>query len=99
MWRFGAAWRAFLGEKIDLTKWRDGISETIGGRTFAKQVVEIDGRIFQECCFENVKFLFHGIARPQFYGCTIRGNCEMQTDHVAINVFMRLVHILSRSGC
>jgi hypothetical protein len=70
----------------------------VTGNTFVNTTVEMDGKAFRHCRFENVTLVFHGNAPTEltvdnrFSGTTLR----IDTDDPAIMMFMQLQMIISK---
>ena len=53
--------------------------------------IEIDGKSFRDCSFENVSFIFHGTAPAEFLGNTkMSGSFSLDTDNPAIMLYAKL---------
>jgi len=73
--------------------------ETLTGFTYANQMVEMDGRRFENCTFENSTLMYRGKGEVYRAGCRFVGNVVLTTDHPAITTFVRLgEYISSRPG-
>jgi hypothetical protein len=65
--------------------------EFITGHSFTNQTVEVDGKSFRECKFENVTLLFHGKAAFDFVGTNqILGSLSLNSDNPAVNMYSKL---------
>ncbi len=94
--RWCAAARAFVGKQGIVVPTRDQWNATrkqvITGHKYRSEVVELDGRDFVNCEFENVRFRFSGTAPFDLTGeCKITmpqgGGFHLETDHPAIKTF------------
>jgi hypothetical protein len=71
-------------------------TETIYGRTYHNESVEIDDKMFDHCRFENVTLIFRGTGIPAFNKVTVDGNIVLKSDHVAVRVFHEISGMISR---
>ena len=62
-------------------------AEKVYAKTFVNQTVEADGKIFDRCTFENVTFMYHGLAEWGFTEDTFKGNIIVDTDNVSLKSF------------
>lgn len=74
----------------DVNAWRSSKQETIYARSYRNETVEIDGKIFDRCHFENVKLLYHGLRPVTFNQSDFKGELYFGSDNIAINQFMIL---------
>ena len=72
----------------DYRNWQSSKQETIYAKSFLNETVEIDGKIFDRCHFENVKLLYHGRAPVSFTRSDFKGEIYLGSDNIAINQFM-----------
>lgn len=71
----------------DYKTWRSSKEETIYAKSFINETVELDGKKFDRCNFENVKLLYHGLAPVEFVGGTFKGSIWFGSDNIAVNQF------------
>lgn len=65
--------------------------EIIAGHSFMNSTVEVDGKSFRDCKFQNVTFVFHGKAPVEFVGTNqISGSFSLNTDNLAVTMFSKL---------
>jgi hypothetical protein len=56
--------------------------ELVSGHSFVNETVEIDGKSFRNCSFENVRLMFHGTAPVDMQSPTlVGGKLIVETDH------------------
>jgi hypothetical protein len=65
-------------------------SEVISGREYANEIVELDGKTFNKCHFENVKLIYHGLGVTTCIECSFAGKIYVGSDSPAIRQFMIL---------
>ena len=56
----------------------------IVGKTFRNQEVQVDGKIFNRCTFENVTFFYRAKQPFQMAGCTFLGTRLIRTDNAEV---------------
>jgi hypothetical protein len=61
--------------------------ETIYAKSFLNETVELDGKHFDRCHFENVKLLYHGLGPVSFNGSDFKGQVWVGSDNIAIRDF------------
>ena len=61
---------------------------------FTNETVELDGKRFEDCEFENTTILFHGNAPTELINPKFRGSLQILSDNPAINNFITLSEIL-----
>jgi hypothetical protein len=64
--------------------------EVIYGKTFRNETIEIDGKKFDHCRFENVTLIYHALAPADFVEATWSGNVYINTDNDAAKGFIML---------
>lgn len=68
--------------------------ETVDDSTFKNTTVELDGKDFWRCKFENVTLVFHGRAPVQFGpGNEFKGSLALKSDHPAAKMFANLLYV------
>ncbi len=67
---------------------------TVRNHTFRNETVELDGKRFENCAFENATILFHGRAPTEMIDPTFTGSLQITTDDPAIKNFMGLSELL-----
>lgn len=71
----------------DYKTWHSPKEETVYAKSFMNETVELDGKKFDRCNFENVKLLYHGLGPVEFVGGTFKGTIWFGSDNIAINQF------------
>jgi hypothetical protein len=69
---------------------------TVRNHTFRNETVELDGKRFEDCEFENSTILFHGRAPTEIIDPTFKGSLQIASDDPAINNFIGLSELLRR---
>jgi hypothetical protein len=72
-------------------------AEVIYGRTYRNEVVDIDGKTFVECTFENVTWRFSGNAAYEFKNVHPVGNNMFKAESPAIALYMGTLESLKLS--
>jgi hypothetical protein len=72
----------------DYKKWQSPKQEAVYERSFVNETVEVDGKLFDRCHFENVKLLYHGRGPVSFNDSELKGSVMFGSDNIAINQFM-----------
>lgn len=73
-----------------------GIQETIRHHTFSNESVEVDGKEFDQCSFENVTFTYRGTGTFKFNKVTFKGEkIVTQTDSKAARGYTELRDFLT----
>lgn len=67
---------------------------TISDRAYTNETVEVDGRTFNRCVFNNVTLLHHGTGGWTFIEARFVGNIMLKTDDPATKSFMELGALL-----
>lgn len=80
----------------DYKRWQSPKQETVYAKSFVNETVELDGKIFDHCHFENVKLIFHGHAPVTFNQSDFKGELYFGSDNIAINQFMITSSALDR---
>lgn len=71
--------------------WRNPHFDIVSGHTYVNKSIEIDGKSFRDCSFENVSFIFHGLAPAEFLGNTkMSRGFSLDTDNPAIMLYAKL---------
>jgi hypothetical protein len=85
------AWR-----KNDPLHWtmRQDQEQVIYGQIYRNQDVEIDGKRFDHCKFENVTFIYHALAPCDLLVCEISGSVLIKTDNDAAKGILKFVEAL-----
>jgi hypothetical protein len=82
--------------------WRQGFAsprwEVVQGHNFVNTSIEIDGKAFRHCRFENVTFMFHGKAPVEFTSDNLftGDKARFDTDDPAVMAFMQLRMIVEK---
>ncbi|MGA9508999.1 MAG: hypothetical protein WBV55_10295 [Candidatus Sulfotelmatobacter sp.] len=65
--------------------------QIFSGHSFANETIEVDGKSFRDCKFENVTFMFRGKAPVDFSGNTqVSGGFSINTDDPAVMLYSKL---------
>jgi len=80
----------------DVQKPLSPVTQTIYGQTYINQEVEVDGKKFDHCHFENVTFFLHGKASWEFNESTLNGKIGLRTDNRAISSFNDLSGLIQK---
>lgn len=75
----------------DERRWATEKQETVYGRTFENETVDLDGRKFDHCTFKNVRMRFQGRAPTDFVYCQFQGKVALDTNNIVIVDYERLV--------
>jgi hypothetical protein len=73
------------------------INQTIYGKTFRNETVELDGKSFDHCTFENVTLVYHGTGLWDFKESTF-GPSLLRTDNASIKAFNQLLEFYRKTG-
>jgi hypothetical protein len=65
--------------------------QLVYGQSFRNESVEIDGKKFDHCKFENVTIVFHALAPADFLECQWTGAIYLKTDNDGAKGFMMLM--------
>jgi hypothetical protein len=72
------------GESSFGPQWHVPPAETVSGRRYLNEHVDVDGKTFDHCHFTNVTLRFRGTAPFQFHECRLTGEVFFITDHPAV---------------
>lgn len=61
--------------------------ERIEKKHYSNESVEVDGKYFEDCTFENVTFIFHGKRSAAFYHNSIFAGVKLLSDNASITAF------------
>jgi hypothetical protein len=75
--------------------WREAFKtprwQVFSDHKFANETIEVDGKSFRNCKFENVTFMFRGKAPTDFVGNTqVSGGFSINTDDPAVMLYSKL---------
>lgn len=79
-----------INPKHDLTKFPPKILEVVSGKTYIGGMVEIDGKRFENCTFQDVTLMYHGTDTYSIIKPTWTGSVYLRTDNKAIHDFWEL---------
>lgn len=87
--------RSSVTRKTAASDWREPFHhlprESINNRAYVNESIELDGKSFRDCSFENVTFMFRGTAPAEFLGNTrVEGGFSLNTDDPAIMLYAKL---------
>ena len=68
--------------------------KTVRGHKFRNETVELDGKRFEDCEFENSTILFHGNAPTEMIDPKFLGSLQIASDDPAINNFITISEVL-----
>jgi len=72
--------------------------ETVYGHTYRNETVDIDGKNFDHCKFDNVTLRYHGAAPMKFASSDFTGKLFLVTDNDAAAAYAQLTETFRRSG-
>lgn len=73
--------------------WIETNLEPVNRRTFTNEVVEIDGKRFEKCRFQNTTLMYRGKGGADFIECAfVDGQTRMATDFKPAAFFSQLMH-------
>lgn len=81
---------AELGKPIDKL-------QAVEGKTFRGEAVDVDGKKFDHCTFQNVKLRYHGKSAAAFVQCTFSpepGTLYLESDDPAIQNYQAIENML-----
>jgi hypothetical protein len=82
----------------DVDSWRLPNVDTIYAKSFLNETVQLDGRHFDHCHFENVKLLYHGLGPVSFNASDFKGQVWVGSDNIGIRNFGIMNAELTRLG-
>ncbi|HEX3740052.1 MAG TPA: hypothetical protein VHV29_10040 [Terriglobales bacterium] len=62
--------------------------ERIEGKQYSNESVEVDGKYFEDCTFENVTFIIHGKKTAAFYHNNWYVGVKLLTDNASVSSFI-----------
>lgn len=77
----------YKAEHPHVDTWQSPTQQTIYAKSYINETVEIDGKTFDRCTFENVKLLYHGLGPVSFIQGTFKGQIWLGSDNLAIQNF------------
>jgi hypothetical protein len=96
-------WYISLHQSPNCIHFKPTKGQTVYGQHFLNQEVELDNRYFEECTFENVTFIYHGIGPTGFKNTRanldppLKGVIALKTDNDAAKTFSLLQNGLRNS--
>jgi hypothetical protein len=66
--------------------------ETIYGRNYLNEIVEIDNKIFDHCTFTDVRLFYRGVGPWSFKEVKFNGNIMIQTDSMPLKSYNELLN-------
>jgi hypothetical protein len=85
-------------EHPNVDTWKFPQQQTIYAKSFVNETVELDGKIFDHCHFENVKLLYHGLGPVSFIQADFKGQAWVGSDNIAIQNFGIANAVLENKG-
>lgn len=82
-----ANYQCFNPADLDASKLDLRSLERIEKKQYSNETVEVDGKYFEDCTFENVTFLFHGRKTAAFYHNNVYVGVKLLTDNQAIAAY------------
>jgi len=82
----------------DYREWKSNVTEQITGRTYTNESVEIDGKVFTECTFQNATLVYHCLAPTTFFKPQFKGTLMVKTDNQAAKAFSEFAESLKQLG-
>lgn len=67
---------------------------TVRNHKFRNETVELDGKRFEDCEFENSTIMFHGHAPTEMIDAAFSGSLQIASDDPAINNFITISEVL-----
>ena len=96
MGSLGVSAYGFYSISTSQGKWRPDIQETIRHHTYVNESVEIDGKEFDQCSFENATLVYRGTGIFKFNKVIFKGaTTAIQTDNRAAKWYSDLRDFLS----
>lgn len=87
-WRW---WAFYSAKTTEFTERKlSHIQETIDQRTYTNESVEIDGRLFNKCRFNNATLIYRGIGQVTIIESRFSGTTFVRSNDPAIIVFDKL---------
>jgi len=71
--------------KVDV--WKFPQQQMIYAKSYLNEAVELDGKTFDHCHFENVKLLYHGLGPVSLIQADFKGQVWLGSDNIAIQNF------------
>ena len=77
----------YQAEHPSVDAWNLPHQETVYSKSYINETVQLDGKVFDHCNFENVKLLYHGLGPVSFIQATMKGQIWIGSDNIAIQNF------------
>jgi len=90
----GVGW--YRSQHPDVDSWHSSTTQTVYAKSFLNETVELDGKVFDHCHFENVKLLYHGLGPVSFNQSDFKGQVWVGSDNLAIRNFATMNAELTR---
>jgi len=81
----GIGWYRAEHPKVDV--WKLPTPQTVYAKSYINETVEMDGKVFDHCHFENVKLLYHGLGPVSIVQSDFKGQVWVGSDNIAIQNF------------
>jgi len=94
----GTSYNWYRARRLDVESWQSHTQETIYAKSYRNEIVELDGKIFDHCHFENVKLHFHGRAPFGFNQSDFGGEVWLGTDNIAIRNYISVNAAIEKLG-
>jgi hypothetical protein len=77
----------YHGEHPSVDTWYFPQQQTVYAKSFLNETVELDGKVFDHCNFENVKLIYHGLGPVSLIQGNFKGQVWLGSDNLAIRNF------------
>jgi hypothetical protein len=77
----------YQAEHPKVDAWKFPQTQTIYAKSYINETVELDGKVFDHCHFENVKLLYHGLGPVSFVQADFKGQIWLGSDNIGIRNF------------
>lgn len=78
----------------DYREFQSNNVQTIRHHRYTNETVDVDGKLFDQCIFENATLAYHGQGPVTFIKSQFKGTIALQTDHAAAKVYLALTSFL-----
>lgn len=77
----------YQAEHPRVDTWKFPQQQTVYAKSYINETVELDGKVFDRCNFENVKLIYHGLGPASFIHANFKGQVWLGSDNIAIQNF------------